>query len=132
MIELLIEVLQGIDSGDGMNATLIAAATAVWGYMKRREVVRTQRSFQREQAFRILEAAVNATRDEYTNYVKADGKKLNELERKHAREIALAKGIVTAANEGIDLIGEIGRDFVDAEIRKMVVSFQKNKEETFI
>jgi N-glycosylase/DNA lyase len=103
--------------------TLAATGVAAfWTAMKSSEWWQRSRSRRYHRAIEALEAGVDKTYRSYVKAIKearADGK-LTDAERQRARQIARETAITYGRNEGIDVIREVGDDYLDLWLSRLV------------
>lgn len=102
--------------------TLGAVLGGLWTFFKASDWYQRARDNRFTEALHALEAGVQQTYDVYVRAVKeasADGK-LSSEERRRARELARDAAIAFGRTRGIDVIGSIGRDYIDMWISKLV------------
>lgn len=100
-----------------------------WTFLKSRDWFRRNRENRRGQALRAVEAGVEETYRTYVRELKkghADGK-LTETEIRRARLRAKERAVVFARREGLDLVKELGADFVDFWITKSVRKLKRGE-----
>lgn len=109
-------------ASEAVLAIAAAGASAVWAAFKTGACLRQARTRRVRRALAALEAAVEQTYHEYVRALKdgrADGR-LTPEEQAQARRRACERAIVIAREQGIDLIRELGADFIDLWISRIV------------
>ena len=99
-----------------------ALASAVWTWVKSSAWFQRRREQRMARALDSLEAAVEETYRHYVGSLKAareDGK-LTHDEKQRARNLARERAIAIARTEGVDLMRELGGDYVDLWIARLV------------
>lgn len=94
----------------------------VWTFFKSTEAYEKMQQRRVGKALRILESAAEATYRTYVRQVKKasrDGK-LSDEEARHARELAKEKAIKIARRKGINLVRELGEDFLELALTRAV------------
>ena len=102
--------------------TLGALAGGLWTFFKASDWYQRVQDNRLSGALSALEAGVQQTYDVYVRAIKdasADGKLSNE-ERRKARELARDAAVAFGRSRGIDVVGTIGRDYMDMWISKLV------------
>ena len=100
----------------------IAVAGALWSIFKGSDWLQAQRRQRLREALRALEAAVEATYREYVRALKErspDGA-LTPEEQQRARDHARERAIVIARSRDIDLVRELGAEFIDLWTGRLV------------
>ena len=109
--------------GSQTGLTVISAVIgAVWTAFKSSEWRENARTRRYAKAVEALEAGVEQTYRTYVQAIKAareDGK-LTEEERKQARELARDAAIEFGRTQGVDVLREVGAEYVDVWIAKLV------------
>jgi hypothetical protein len=105
------------------NITLLGALFGTaWTLFKGSEWFQRARARRLEQAVTALEAGIEQTYQVYVRAIKesnADGR-LSTEERRRAREMARAAAVAFGRTQGIDVLREIGADYVDLWISRLV------------
>lgn len=107
----IVEILQS-------EATLTAGVSilgAFWTLFKSSDWLQARKRRRLREALKALEAAVEATYREYVRALKEKNPKgsLTAEEQDAARQYARERAIVIARSRGIDLVKELGADFID-------------------
>ena len=95
---------------------------AIWTLFKTSEWRERRRNRRLNRAVQALEAAVEQTYRTYVRAIKTarqDGK-LTDAERRQARELARQRAIEFARIEGIDVVRELGANYLDLWITRLV------------
>lgn len=103
-------------------ALLGALFGAIWTLFKSSEWFGRLRNKRAERAVQVLEAAVEDTYRSYVQAIKearADGQ-LTDEEKRRARQIAKERAQAIAQQQGVDLIRELGGDFIDLWLTRLV------------
>ena len=96
----------------------------VWTWFKTTEMFRSRAATRYIKAIEALEAGVEYAYETYTRELKLaneDGKLTNE-ERKRARDMAISAAKAFARERGISLVAELGEDYLDLWVSKVVRS----------
>ncbi len=107
------------DLGLAFIGTVLGGA---WALFKSSDWFNRRRNARRERALEALEAGVEETYRTYVAAIKAaraDGK-LTEDERRHARHQARDRAIAFGLREGVDVLRELGEDYLDLWITRLV------------
>lgn len=94
----------------------------VWAAFKSSEWYERARLMRLERAVDALEAGVEATYRAYVQALKesrADGR-LTQDEREHARDMAIRSAVEFGRTRGIDVVRELGRDYLDLWLTRVV------------
>lgn len=106
-----------------MALTLAAAGLgAAWTFFKGTAWFERLQRRRFAKVLHVLEAAVDETYRVYVETIKAaraDGR-LTPEERRHARELARERALVLGRDQGIDVLAELGRDYLDLWIARSV------------
>lgn len=111
--------LLGPDSGLTLVGSL---AGSLWAMFKGSEWFAAVKRSKYQRALEVLEAAVEETYRTYVKAIKegrADGKLTNE-EQARARALARERALAIARGEGLDLMGTLGKDFIDLWVARFV------------
>lgn len=114
--------LENVLSSETVLTILATILGAIWTAFRSSEWRRRARERRFEKALRALEAGVELTYRMYVQAIKesrADGK-LTEEERRQARRQALDAAIEYGRRQGIDVLREVGAEYVDLWIAKHV------------
>lgn len=110
-----------ISSESGL--TLVGAVVgAMWAAFKSSDWYENARSRRYAKAVEALEAGVEQTYRTYVQAIKAareDGK-LTDEEKRQARELAREAAIEFGRTRGVDVLREVGAEYVDVWIAKLV------------
>lgn len=104
----------------------------VWAFFRSQEWYERAKEAKLGRAIVALEAGVNQTYETYVRTIKeaaADGK-LTNSERRRARELARETAITFGRSEGVDVLQEIGRDYMDMWINRLVNDLKANAGKT--
>jgi hypothetical protein len=103
--------------------TLLATvATTAWTLFKTSDWWQQHRQRRFDRAIQVLESAVDETYRAYVERIKearADGK-LTAGERRRARELARQRAITIGRTQGIEVLQELGGEYVDLWIARLV------------
>lgn len=96
--------------------------TAAWAFFKGQEWVRNSKDDRLRKALDALEAGVQKSYDTYVRALKeaSEDGKLTVSERKRARDLAREAAIEFGATQGIDVARELGREYLDLWIERIV------------
>ena len=100
---------------------------SLWTFFKSRDWYARARGKRYYKAIHALEAAVEQTYRTYVVAIKearADGR-LSRDEKRHARDLARAAAIEFGRTQGTDVLTELGDDFLDLWIAKIVKRFKR-------
>ena len=98
-----------------------------WSFIKGQEWFAKVRSRRYYKAVQALEAGVNQTYQEYVRALKQgreDGK-LTSGERRRARNLAREAAVSFGRTEGVDVLKELGDQYLDTWIAKIVRKMKK-------
>jgi hypothetical protein len=115
----------GIQQGLVLLGSLLGG---IWTAFKADEQRRQRRVERLEQALRALEAGVDHTYETYVRAIKAaavDGK-LTREERRRARDLARGAAIEFGRTRGVDVLQELGEDYVNVWIAKLVKKLKRS------
>lgn len=112
------------------DAVITVAATlfgGLWTAFKSSEWFNRAKRKRHAKAVGVLEVAVDDTYRTYVTALKegrADGK-LTAEEKQRARALARARAHNIARNQGVDVVRELGREYIDLWISKLVKKLKK-------
>jgi len=111
-----------LDALTSDSALTLAATVAgsVWAFVKASSWFERLRRNRLEKALLALEAAVEEVYREYVRALKEAGDGLTAEEQQNAREYARDRALDIARAQGIDLIRELGADYLDLWISRLV------------
>ncbi len=95
---------------------------AAWSVLKSQTFLRHRKRSRFDRAIVALEAGIDEVYRTYVREIKrarADGK-LTSAEAAHARRLARDRAIRLGRNDGVDVIKEIGADYLDLWIGKLL------------
>ncbi len=108
--------------------TLIAGALgAAWAFFKGSEWFERLRRRRCAKALHVLEAAVDETYRTCVEAIKAaraDGR-LTPSERRRARELARQRAVALGRDQGLDILAELGREYLDLWIARIVKKLKR-------
>lgn len=107
--------IMGILQSDAALACGVTIAGTFWTLFKGSDWFQARRQRRLREALEALEAAVEATYREYVRALKEKnpGGSLTPAEQDLARQYARERAIAIARTRGVDLIRELGADFID-------------------
>jgi uncharacterized membrane protein YebE (DUF533 family) len=111
--------LLGSDAGLTAVGAILGGA---WTLFKSTEWFGALKQQRTQRAVQVLEAGVEETYRAYVQAIKAsraDGS-LTAEEKQHARELALQRALDIARKDGIDLVRELGGDYIQLWLAKAV------------
>ena len=114
-----IEMLLGSEPGLTLAGAFVGM---VWTWLKSSEWFQRRRERRLARALEGIEAAVEETYRTYVEALKAgreDGR-LTADERVRARSLARERAVAIARTDGVDLLREVGGDYVDLWIARLV------------
>ena len=114
--------LATILASEAALTTVAGIVGTIWTAFKSRDAYRRARDRRYGSALRALEAGVEHTYRTYVRAIKegrADGK-LTEAERAEARRRARRAAIQFGRTEGVNVVTELGEDYVNLWIDKLV------------
>ena len=106
---------------------LCSVLAALWGFFKSSAWWDRLRRRRFGKALRAIEAGVEQTYRTYVRAIKearADGK-LTDEERETARSLAREAAIAYGRAEGIDVLRELGEDYVDLWVAKVLARLKR-------
>jgi len=107
------------DQGLALVGTLVGG---LWTFFKSTEWYARARQRRYDRAVQALEAGIEETYRTYVRAIKTartDGA-LTEEEVSHAHRLALDSAVAYGRKEGVDVIHELGNDYLDLWISKLV------------
>lgn len=119
------DVLHLLNSESGLTV-LGAVVGGFWMLLRSTEWYGRIRNRRQARALQVLEAAVEQTYRVYVEAIKegrADGH-LTPEEKRRARKLAREQAVQIAKREGIDLLRELGPDYLDLWIAKLVLGLK--------
>ena len=114
--------LATILASEAALTTVAGIVGTIWTAFKSRDAYRRAQERRYGEALRALEAGVEHTYRTYVRAIKegrADGK-LTEAERAEARRRARRAAIQFGRTEGVNVVTELGEDFINLWIDKLV------------
>ncbi|MCC6699494.1 MAG: hypothetical protein IT365_27965 [Candidatus Hydrogenedentes bacterium] len=112
----------------GTSVTLLGALFGTaWTFFKSQDWYQRAKERRYAQALLALEAGVDQTYQTYVRSIKessADGK-LTPAERRRARELARDAAVLYGRTQGIDVINEVGQEYIDLWINRLVSKLKK-------
>jgi hypothetical protein len=103
--------------------TLLGAVFgAAWTFFKSQDWYQRAKQQRFAQAITALEAGVDQTYQTYVRAIKeaSEDGKLTAAERRRARELARETAIAFGRSQGIDVLAEVGNDYIDLWINRLV------------
>ncbi len=119
-------VLQLLGSEPGITI-LGTVLGGVWTLFKSSEWYGRMRRRRFRRALQALETAVEETYRAYVSNIKAgreDGR-LTDDEKRRARSLARERALRIARNDGVNLLRELGEDYLDAWTAKLVRKWKR-------
>lgn len=107
---------------DSTLTLLATIATTAWTLFKTSDWWQQHRQQRFDRALHVLETAVEETYRAYVERIKearADGK-LTPGERRRARELARQRALTIGRTQGVDVLQELGGEYLDLWIAKLV------------
>lgn len=121
------EHLDSIVSEPGL--TLLGAVFgSAWTFFKTQDWYQRAKQRRYAQAITALEAGVDQTYQTYVRAIKeaSEDGKLSPAERRRAREMARDAAISFGQTQGVDVLSEVGRDYIDLWINRLVQKMKTN------
>ena len=109
--------------GQELGLVLVSSLIGgIWTFFKAHKLRKETKEDRLDQAMLTLEAAVDRTYDTYVRSIKeaSEDGRLTKEERRRARELARETAVEFGRDEGIDVIRELGEDYIDLWINKLV------------
>lgn len=105
------------------SVTLLGALFGTaWTFFKSQDWYQRAKQRRYAQAITALEAGVDQTYQTYVRAIKeaSEDGKLTPAERRRAREMARDAAISFGRTQGVDVLAEVGQDYVDLWINRLV------------
>ncbi len=101
---------------------------AAWTFFKSRDWYQRAKERRYAQAISALEAGVDQTYQTYVRAIKeaSEDGKLTSAERRRARELARDAAVTFGRTQGINVIAEVGGDYIDLWINRLVKQAKGN------
>ncbi len=115
-------MLQEIMQSEAVLSIAASVIGLVWAGVKGSGLLAQRRRRRFDRALLALEAGVEKSWQTYVRELKRgreDGK-LSQDEARHARQLAVETALQVGRQEGIDVLAELGRDYVDAFIARLL------------
>jgi hypothetical protein len=120
------ETIKTLLSNDAVLTLIVAIIGAAWAAFQGSAAWARIKNAKYAKAIRALEAGVELTYQTYVRSIKdsrADGT-LTAAEMSAARAKAKEAAIQFASQEGVDMVKEVGPDYLDLAIAKIVIKMQ--------
>ena len=110
------------------SITLLGAIFGTaWTFFKSQDWYQRAKQRRFSQAITALEAGVDQTYQTYIRAIKESSEdgKLTSPERRRARELARETAVSFGRTQGVDVIAEVGNDYIDLWINRLVKKMKK-------
>jgi hypothetical protein len=120
--------LEDVLTSDPGLTTLGALLGSLWAFFRSSDWYQRARTRRYHKALLALEAGVEQTYREYVRSVKEsreDGR-LTDEEQRRARELARQSAVEFGRTQGVDVLRELGDNYLDLWIAKLVRKLKRN------